>query len=288
MKTAFILRKYVLRVGIGAAHASAFFFGIFSKLLLLEEKDTASKYPARPGNKPKVRTLISKRQLSEIFHHYQHQLLTDTSSRTSANYFDALLPYRHPDIKPLILDFKYHLLYKGRVVEMAEATTELLYISEILLDEITTDLLSRVRSVPFQTTVLLIAAPSYTFVRGEKEYDQMTVLSKILMSVQNNIFSAPLLIHIEDAIGILASDSGTMHASLSKIERIMKAEKRFYIDNEKILPLVEKIKTPRIQIIMIDDITTTGATFRSIEKLLREALAPTGKEILIHSIALSH
>lgn len=185
----------------------------------------------------------------------------------------SLLKYKNPSVRSLIWDFKYYL--KPYALNLC---------TDIMYDELVADMSDRVAMIPFHgsTTCLVIHCPSSTFFKGEKAFDHMKELLTKAERYLNP--DAPFFTACIHAIlpnrGEKAQHLGT------RDERLKWARERFSLSEEFIKFVRTRhlgARTPPSHIYCIDDVTTTGASLRAIEELVR-----TQTGLTVRSIALSH
>lgn len=182
------------------------------------------------------------------------------SCSTELPYAHAVFSYKHPYIKELIWSMKYS--GNRRIAQVLAR-----YIAELLTHDI-------LESVPFVQKYILIPVPLSKKKRRIRGYNQAAwiaeeALKYIDPSIQKKIMYKPELIeryHKEK------SQARTRHRQ----ERLSQIEGAFYI-SEKMQPFLKNKN-----IILIDDVTTSGSTLVEIEQLLQKAGV---KQVVAYTIA---
>ena len=179
------------------------------------------------------------------------------SERESASWISPLFDYRHPPIKKAI----WFLKYNGKR-SLAKIFAEILY------EQILEELADLTQFENFRDPIL-IPIPLTPKRQRERGFNQASLICKELVKLDNNI-------HFKFEKNILIKPKDTEHQA--KIENRNKRLKNiigsFSIKNE------EKIKNRNI--ILIDDVTTTGATLNEARKTLLKANA---RRIIAFTIA---
>ena len=170
----------------------------------------------------------------------------------------ALFDYQDPLVKECVWEVKYSGNKKLAGL-----------FGEILADFICHELAERILFSNF-TNPLLVPIPMADRRRAERGWNQTEIICRAILANRNvNFFE-----YIEDAlIKVLHTESQTKTQN--------KEERRENLKNSMLVKYPEKIVGGNI--ILVDDVTTTGATFAEARRALREAGA---KKILC--VALAH
>ncbi len=182
------------------------------------------------------------------------------AERESANWIYPLFDYRHPPIKKAISLLKYKR--KKRIAEL---------FGEVLYDRILEELaeLSQMENVK---EAILIPIPLSKKRFHERGYNQTELICKKLIETNNLRHS--INIKLENKILIKIKDEkhqAHLHGRKERLENIIGS---FIIKNPEI------IKNKNI--ILIDDVTTTGATLEEAKKTLKKAGA---RKVIAFTIA---
>ena len=182
------------------------------------------------------------------------------SGATELNYTHAVFSYKHPYINRLIWEMKYS--GNKRVARVFGR-----YISELVAQEI-------LDAVYFESFYILIPVPLSKKKQRIRGYNQAAWIAREALeyldpSIQKRIVYKPEYIerHHKEK-----SQARTKHRE----ERLSQIEGAFYIPEKMKLSLKNK------NIILIDDVTTSGSTLSQIEQLLQEAGA---KQVIAYTIA---
>ena len=219
-------------------------------------------------------------------------LMTEAHSQSlDSSMFKALLPYQNKLVKKILWDFKYY--FKPYAVSFCK---------EILYDELISDMSDRIKSIPFSKPRLVVHCPSSTFFRGEKSFDHMKELLRVIENEQNSV--SPFFTACVHAIVPHLDMQKAQHLS-SRAERLILAQSRFIFSKEFIRFMKTYISHSATgakyaaqahttlsgladTIYCIDDVMTTGATFAAINHLFKKEFEDTNRSIKVQCIALSH
>lgn len=185
--------------------------------------------------------------------------LAPTAERESATWIFPLYDYRHPSIKKSL----WLLKYKGKR-KLAAIFAEIIY--EKMLEE-----LSELSVMENFTEPILIPIPLSTERFHERGFNQAELICRELIKVNNLRLPAQAgdSVNIKLEKNILVKPKETKHQALihNRSERLKNIVGSFAVkDPEK---NITKIKGRNI--ILIDDITTTGATLVEAKKVLKKA-----------------
>ena len=171
------------------------------------------------------------------------------AERESAKWIFPLYDYRHPTIKKSL----WLLKYKGKK-RLASVFAEIIY--EKILEE-----LSELSVLENFTAPILIPIPLSPQRYRERGFNQAELICKKIIKINN--LRHGVNIKLEDIV--LIKPKETPHQALirNRNERLKNIIGSFAIKNG------EKIKNKNI--ILIDDITTTGATLSEAKKVLKQA-----------------
>lgn len=173
------------------------------------------------------------------------------AERESAKWIFPLFDYRHPPIKKSLWLFKY----KGKK-RFAKIFAEYLY--DKILEE-----LSDLSVLQNFYKPILIPIPLSRKRRRERGYNQVRLICKELIKINNARNGADL--GLEENILIKINDNEHQARIHNRSERLKNMIGSFAIKNP------ELIKNRNV--ILIDDITTTGATLAEARKMLKQAYA---------------
>jgi ComF family protein len=167
------------------------------------------------------------------------------AERESDNWIFPLFDYRHPPIK----DAVWLLKYKGKK-RLAIIFAEVMYgrILEELAD------LSVMENF---TDILLIPIPLSKARMWERGFNQAELICKELIALDEN-----KNFKLENGVLIKTNDTKHQARIENRAERLRNIVGSFSAQN------VEQIKNKNI--ILIDDVTTTGATLREAKKILEQ------------------
>lgn len=184
-------------------------------------------------------------------------LASPQAERESARWIFPLFDYRHPPMKKAIWFLKYR---KKR--NLAKVFAEVMY------PRILEELSDLIKLNNFQEPIL-IPIPLSRKRERERGFNQSLLLSQNLIRLDKN-----LNFKLEKNILIKTKDTKHQAQIKNKNERLKNLFNSFKIKNEKVI--IGK------NIILIDDVTTTGATLNEAKKVLKEAGA---KKIIAFTIA---
>ena len=184
-------------------------------------------------------------------------IISPSSEKESADWIFPIFDYRHPPIKRAI----WLLKYKGK--------KDIAYIfAEIMYERILEELADLYKLENFKNPILIPIPLSLKRLR-ERGFNQSLLICKKLIEIDKNT-------NLTLEKDILIKPKETEHQA--KIENREKRLKNilgsFSVKN------IEKIKGKNI--ILIDDVTTTGATLTEARKILKKAGA---KKIIAFTIA---
>ncbi len=168
------------------------------------------------------------------------------AERESAKWIFPLFDYRHPPIKSAV----WLLKYKGKK-SIAKVFAEVLYGS--ILEE-----LADLKVMENFNAPLLVPVPIDKRRRRERGFNQAELMCEELIKLDQNT-------NFQLEKNVLVKIKGTGHQARieNRSERLKNIIDSFAVIN------AEKIKNRNI--ILIDDVTTTGATLAEAKKILREA-----------------
>jgi predicted amidophosphoribosyltransferase len=182
-------------------------------------------------------------------------------------HFEYLFPYRNTEIKASLLAIK-----RGKLGSKKKDRSHVgaFALAESFSDELIAHISDCVGRLPIAKSLpYLTHVPSSSYALGRKNFDHMEIL---LTSVEQN-FSAfftlctNVILIKPQATPYIYTQTSQHH--LSRRDRFTASESRFCINKE----FLNVIYSTSI-LYCIDDITTTGATFTAIQKLLSETAAP--------------
>lgn len=179
------------------------------------------------------------------------------AERETDKWIFPLYDYRHPPIKKAM----WLLKYKGK--KRLAAT-----FAEILYGKIMEDLSDMVLLENFRDP-LLVPIPLSKKRYNERGYNQAELLARELIKIDKGIN-----LKIEKDVLIKPKDGEHQAQIQNRNKRIKNIAGSFAIQNE------EKIKSRNI--ILIDDITTTGATLSEARKVLKQSGA---RKIIAYTVA---
>ncbi len=189
------------------------------------------------------------------------------------------LPYHEPRVTALVWELKYH--GTGRSAALAGE-----YLSEILLAAASEEL-----GVP-----LLVPVPMHATRRRERGHNQTELLCKAALQAMRETVRKNSLVEAEGRPEDFFSGS-FVASKLAPLEYVPKALTRTVnTKTQQGLPRAERLKNIRNSMtagpdakkiagrvcIVVDDVTTTGATFEEAKRALRQAGARA-----VHCIALA-
>ena len=186
------------------------------------------------------------------------------AERESAEWIFPIFDYRHPSIKKSL----WLLKYKGKR-KLAHVFAEVIY--DNILEEI-----SELSILENFTNPILIPIPLSPRRRRERGFNQAELICQELIKIDDLRHSVDLKLENN----ILIKTKETEHQALIKNrnERLKNLLGSFSIKNE----IINKEKIKNRNIILIDDITTTGATLSEARKILRGAGA---RKIIAFTVA---
>jgi len=172
-----------------------------------------------------------------------------TAQRETAKWIFPLFDYRHPPIKKALWLFKY----KNKK-SLAGIFAEIIY--DKILEE-----LSELSQMENFNEAVLIPIPLSALRKKERGYNQAELICKELIRINNLRHCADLI--LENNILIKPKETEHQTRIENKSERLKNIIGSFSIKNG------ERIKGRNI--ILIDDIITTGATLSEAKKILKLA-----------------
>ncbi|MEI8174911.1 MAG: phosphoribosyltransferase family protein [bacterium] len=170
------------------------------------------------------------------------------AERETAKWIFPLYDYRHPPIKNALLVFKY----KGKK-RLANVFAEILY--EKIIEE-----LSELSVMENFHAPLLIPIPLSNKRHRERGYNQSELICKEIIKINNLRHGVDM--KLENNILIKPKETEHQARIHNRSERLKNIIGSFAIKN------AELIKNKNI--ILIDDITTTGATLAEAKKILKQ------------------
>lgn len=177
---------------------------------------------------------------------------TPEAGRESAGWIFPLYDYRHPTIKKAL----WLLKYKGRK-RLANVFAEIIY--EKILEE-----LSDLSVMENFTNVILIPIPLSPRRYRERGFNQAQLICEELIKINN--LRDSINIKLENNILIKPKDTKHQAHIENRNERLKNLTGSFAIKNAEKISLIKNKN-----IILIDDITTTGATLNEAKKTLKQA-----------------
>ncbi|MFA6300802.1 MAG: phosphoribosyltransferase family protein [Candidatus Paceibacterota bacterium] len=183
-----------------------------------------------------------------------------TAERESANWIFPLYDYRHPAIKKSL----WLLKYKGKK-RLANVFAEILY--DKILEE-----LSELEILQNFTKPVLIPIPLSPKRYRERGFNQAQLICEELIKINNLRYSVD--IKLENSVLIKPRDTEHQARIKNRTARLKNIIGSFAVKNK------EKIKERNI--ILIDDITTTGATLSEAKKVLKHSGA---KKVIAFTVA---
>ncbi|OGI57134.1 hypothetical protein A3B85_03325 [Candidatus Nomurabacteria bacterium RIFCSPHIGHO2_02_FULL_37_13] len=179
------------------------------------------------------------------------------AERESANWIFPIFDYRYPPIKKAV----WFLKYKGKKL-LASVFAEVVY--GRILEE-----LSDLSIMENFTDIILIPIPLSSDRYRERGFNQAELICKELTKLDNNVN-----FKLENNILIKIKDTKHQARIENRSERLKNIIDSFVVKN------TEKIKNKNI--ILIDDVTTTGATLSEARKILKRAGA---RKIIAFTVA---
>ncbi|MFA6076935.1 MAG: phosphoribosyltransferase family protein [Candidatus Paceibacterota bacterium] len=187
-----------------------------------------------------------------------------TAERESAKWIFPLYDYRHPPIKKALWLFKYN--GKKRLASI---------FAETVYDRITEEL-SDLSVMENFNNVVLIPIPLSPKRQRERGYNQAELICRELIKINN--VRRDINIKLEQNILIKPRETEHQARIENRTERLKNIIGSFAIRNaEKNAGLIKNRN-----IILIDDITTTGATLNEARKILKQAGA---RKIIAFTVA---
>ena len=183
-----------------------------------------------------------------------------TAERESAKWIFPLYDYRHPPIKKALWLFKY----KGKKT-LANIFAEIIY--DKIIEELSD--LSRMENF---TSAILIPIPLSPKRYRERGYNQAELICIELIKINKLRYGVDL--KLENNILIKPKETEHQARIENRAQRLKNIIDSFTIKNEK------TVKNRNI--ILIDDITTTGATLNEAKKILKQVGA---RKIIAFTVA---
>lgn len=186
------------------------------------------------------------------------------AERESAKWIFPVYDYRHPPIKKALWMFKY----KGKK-RLASVFAEILY--EKILEELSDLVVMENFREP-----ILIPIPLSKKRYRERGYNQAELVCRELIKISNLRYRVDEKLNLKSENDILIKPKETTHQARihNRSERLKNVVGFFDLKNK------ELIKNRNI--ILIDDITTTGATLTEAKKVLKQAGA---RKIIAFTVA---
>lgn len=181
--------------------------------------------------------------------------LNDTrmAERECAKWIYPLFDYRDPIIKKAVASMKYK--NKKRIADI---------LGEVLYDHMLEELSELSMMENFRESILIPIPLSRKRLR-ERGYNQAELICKKLIEINNLRHSVDIKLE-KDILIKIKGDVHQAHLSNRK-ERLENIIDSFFIKENKQNPEIIKNKN----IILIDDVTTTGATLEEAKKTLKKA-----------------
>lgn len=186
------------------------------------------------------------------------------AERESAKWIFPLYDYRHPSIKKSL----WLLKYKGKK-RLARVFAEIIY--EKMLEE-----LSELSVLQNFVDAILIPIPLTPSRYRERGYNQAELICQELIKINNARHGVD--VKLENNILIKPKETKHQAHIENRKERLQNIIGSFAIKNEK----QNETSIKNRNIILIDDITTTGATLSEAKKVLKQAGA---KKIIAFTVA---
>jgi predicted amidophosphoribosyltransferase len=205
---------------------------------------------------PKKKEFLS---IQEFHSRYRYARCSPGNERTKLfGDFHTIAPYiyKNTHIKPAILDIKRGV-FSTRSIALVES------LADELIEEQYNRILNFNSSGPAQA--LLVHVPSSAYTQGKKNFDHMELCVVQIEKLCENFCTT-----VTGAIQINKSKLKESQHKLNKRERIFGAKDKFYLSNQ-FVKHVQSLDPENLHIYCIDDITTSGATFLSISKLIKES-----------------
>lgn len=174
---------------------------------------------------------------------------------TPDKFIESLFTYRHPSIRTLIFELKY------------QQNTQALNLCAELLSEEILYFLSEKQQYGSYTEPLLVPIPMHSSKKRERGWNQTELLAKAVSKIIQETTYAPLLVKTKDSM---------------RQTEVRKREDR--LKNVSGSFGVKKGKSVKSKdIILIDDVTTTGATLSEARSVLEKEGARS-----IHAFTVAH
>jgi competence protein ComFC len=179
------------------------------------------------------------------------------AERESENWIFPVFDYRHPPIKKAVQLLKY----KGKQ-RLAKIFAKVIY-NRILEEIADLSVLENFRDV------ILIPIPLSNKRKRERGFNQTEIICKELITLDQNVN-----FKMESKVLMRVTDNKHQAHLQNRAERLKNIIGSFVVNN------AERIKNRNI--ILIDDVTTTGATLNEAKKVLRESGA---RKIIAFTVA---
>jgi competence protein ComFC len=176
-----------------------------------------------------------------------------TAERESAKWIFPIFDYRHPPIKKAL----WLLKYKGKK-RLARIFAEILY--ERILEE-----LADLSIMENFSDVILVPIPLSGQRHRERGYNQAELICKELVKIDSRRQGENKKPNFTLVKNVLIKPKETKHQALieNRVERLKNIVGSFTVQNRKHIE--------NKNIILIDDITTTGATLCEARKILKQS-----------------
>lgn len=164
--------------------------------------------------------------------------------------------YKNVQIKPAILDIKRGN-WSTRAVALSESLTD-----ELIAEQC--DRVSGALSSNSLSQALLIHVPSSAYSQGKKKFDHMEQCLRKIEHLCKNFFTLTT-----GAIQINKNKLKESQHKLNKKERVQNTIGKYYL-SDQFMEYIQKHDPENLHIYCIDDITTTGTTFLTVSKLIKD------------------
>lgn len=174
---------------------------------------------------------------------------------TPADFMESLFTWKHPDVRLLISELKY------------QRNTRALHLAAELLSEEMLYFLSEKQQFGAYINPLLVPIPMHRDKKRERGWNQAELLAREISKQIPDLNYAPILVK--------SKNSKRQTEVRTREERLGNIKDTFYLRDEE--------KVDGKDIILIDDVTTTGATLNEARTVLRKAGARE-----VHAFTLAH
>ncbi len=168
-------------------------------------------------------------------------------------YIVALLPYKHPQVKQSLWALKYNNTIESKRV-----------CSFLVLDEIISHCTSTIYNDMTASSTILLSIPSSSFHKGERAWDQMDELCRLMSTA---VEARGHYIYVPRAFTLTLSTASKSQHTMNKKDRLKAASLRLTLSSDIITADTLRGR----HIIIIDDVTTTGATLTHARDLCLNA-----------------